>query len=73
MCVDYRRPNAHLVKNRFPMPTFNEIVDELGGTSVFSKLDHRSGYHQIHIKVMSIRRHFKHITGKMNTELCSLA
>jgi hypothetical protein len=48
--VDYRKLNAYIVKNRYPMPIFEEIVDELQGASIFSKLDHRSGYHQIRIK-----------------------
>jgi hypothetical protein len=50
LCMDYRKLNAYTVKNRYPMPIFEEIVDELQGASIFSKLDHRSGYHQIRIK-----------------------
>jgi hypothetical protein len=50
LCVDYRRLNAYTVKNRYPMPIFDEITDELSGAAVFSKLDHRSGYHQIRLK-----------------------
>jgi hypothetical protein len=48
--VDYRRLNAHTVKNRYPMLVFDEIVDELCGAKIFTKLDHRSRYHQIRIK-----------------------
>jgi len=46
-CVDYRHLNAMTIKNRFPMPIIEEILDELAGSRYFTKLDMKSGYHQV--------------------------
>ena len=49
MCVDYRDLNRITVKNRYPLPRMEELFDRLQGAKYFSKIDLRSGYHQVRI------------------------
>ena len=54
MCVDYRSLNEVTIKNKYPLPRIDDLFDQLRGACVFSKIDLRSGYHQMKIRAANI-------------------
>ncbi|GJX47750.1 putative reverse transcriptase domain-containing protein [Tanacetum coccineum] len=49
MCIDYRELNKLTMKNRYPLPRIDDLFDQLQGSSIYSKIDLRSGYHQLRV------------------------
>ena len=54
MCVDFRSLNEVIIKNKYLLPRIDDLFDQLRGACVFSKIDLRSGYHQLKIHATNI-------------------
>ncbi|GJY51557.1 putative reverse transcriptase domain-containing protein [Tanacetum coccineum] len=62
MCIDYQELNKLTVKNRYPLPRIDDLFDQLQGSSVYSKIDPKSGYHQLRFE----RRHLEDSLQKLD-------
>ncbi|GKD71975.1 hypothetical protein Tco_1326065 [Tanacetum coccineum] len=60
MCIDYRQLNKLTVKNRYPLPRIDDLFDQLQGSKVYSKIDLRSGYHQLRVNADDEARRKNH-------------
>jgi hypothetical protein len=56
MCVDYRSLNEVTIKNKYPLPRVEDLFDQMKGSSAFSEIDLRSGYHHLKIGESDIRK-----------------
>jgi len=56
LCADYMQLNKMTIKNKYPLPRIDDLMDQLHGSSMFSKIDLRSGYHQILVKADDVQK-----------------
>ena len=54
LCIDYRQLNRVTIKNRYPLPRIDELFNQLRGVRVYSKIDIRTGYHQLRVREADI-------------------
>ena len=73
LCIDFRQLNKVNVKNKCPLPRINDLFDQLKDAKIFSKIDLRSGYHQVRIKEEDINKNtFRTRYGHYEFTVCHL-
>nr|GEZ38985.1 putative reverse transcriptase domain-containing protein [Tanacetum cinerariifolium] len=73
MCIVYRESNKLTVKYRYPLPRIDDLFDQLQGSSFYSKIDLRSGYHQFRVREQDISKAaFRTLYGHYELQLCLL-
>jgi hypothetical protein len=74
LCVDYRKLNEVTIKNKYPLPKIEDLFDQLNGAKVFSKIDLRTGYHQLKVQESDIPKTASPLaTACLSTPSCPLA
>ena len=56
LCIDYRELNKVTIKNKYPLLRVDDLFDQLQGAQVFSKIDLRSGYHQLKVRASDVEK-----------------
>jgi hypothetical protein len=56
LCIDYKQLDKTTIKKKYPLPRIDDLFNQLGGASIFSKIDLRHGYHQVQIKDEDIQK-----------------
>ena len=73
MCIDYRALNQITIKNRYPLPRIDDLLDQISGSVIFTKIDLRTGYYQIRVKAEDVpKTAFRTKFGHFEIWLCPL-